>query len=301
MGNTWKEKAHGSIELEGETLVEINDNWLLPDETARAAVIDDMWSAIGLLRYEGFKCKYKGFPYLDAGDKILLIDNDDNENNSIIFNHTFTYNGSYDGEIDTPLVTKTETQLVNNQNTAKKSFRRVELAVDKINGEISSVIETQDEQSQTLTELRQTVGGLETTVEETTQAVSDLEETTKVFTVDLETYSVVIPTGTDKKPLSNQTIQINTYSYFKGSSVTPTIAKSGDHTGITCTTGTNKITFTVSASTAITTENNSYTFTFVYRDSDNHVWSLSKVVMVTLAVKGAQGQQGPQGEQRRTR
>lgn len=141
-----------SIAINGLTEITIEDNPFLINSEERKKVIAELWNAFKELKYLPFKIsEYYGFPYLDVGDKIEILDTDDNKYISFVFNHSFTYNGSFKGSIETSALTKTQTAYKNTNNVRNK-FRQVEYKVDKINGEISSIIEQQTEQENKLTE-----------------------------------------------------------------------------------------------------------------------------------------------------
>lgn len=141
-----------SIVINGLTEITIEDNPFLINSEERKKVIAELWNVFKELKYLPFKIsEYYGFPYLDVGDKIEILDTEDNKYTSFIFNHSFTYNGSFKGSIETNALTKTQTAYKNTNNVRNK-FRQVEYKVDKINGEISSIIEQQTEQENKLTE-----------------------------------------------------------------------------------------------------------------------------------------------------
>ena len=133
-----------SIEEYGLTEIVIEDNYFLIDEIERELVIDNIWNTLKGIKYLPFKTDYYGYPYLDSGDIIYVLDSNDNEYISYVFNHTFKFNGAFSGTLETPAMTKVQTAY-KNINNAKTRFRNVEYKVDKINGEISTIVEEQQE------------------------------------------------------------------------------------------------------------------------------------------------------------
>lgn len=165
-----------SITQNGLTELSIEDNYFLINEVEREKVIEPLWNALKGIKYLPFKTKYYGYPYLDSGDRVKIIDNKDNKYFSYIFNHTFTFNGAYEGNIETQALTKTQTAYKNTQNM-KTKFRKVELAVDKINGKITSVIEQEEEQNQKISNVTQTVDEIRSHISE----IADLTTSAESF------------------------------------------------------------------------------------------------------------------------
>lgn len=170
--NTSVEDA-SSIAQYGRTEVVIEDNFFLINQEEREIAITPIWNSIKGIKYTPFEADYYGYPYLDAGDLITIYDINDNAFLTYIFNHTFTYNGTFSGKIETPALTKTQTAYKNIINTNTK-FRQVERKIDKINGEISDIIHDVDENSDKISEHTQTIGEIKDTVrsvEQTTEAI----------------------------------------------------------------------------------------------------------------------------------
>lgn len=157
-----------SITTNGLTEVVIEDNYFLTDQAEREKAITPLWNAVKGIKYLPFKTEYYGYPYLDAGDLIYVQDAKDKGYVSYVFNHTFTFNGGYDGNLETPAMTKTQTAYKNTINS-KTKFRQVERKIDKINGVIEDVIEQQTETTTKLTKVEQDIDSI-------TQTVSSVEE-----------------------------------------------------------------------------------------------------------------------------
>lgn len=148
--NTTREDEE-SINENGLTELTIADNYFLIDQVEREKVIEPLWNILKGIKYLPFKTTYYGYPYLDVGDIIYVEDIKDNGYISYIFNHKFTFNGSFSGSIETPALTKTQTAY-KNINNVKTKFRNVEYIVDKIKGQISSIVEEQTTITQNLDE-----------------------------------------------------------------------------------------------------------------------------------------------------
>lgn len=132
-----------SIEENGLTELTIEDNYFLIDEEEREIAIQPLWKSLKGLEYVPFKTQYYGYPYLDTGDIIYIVDSKETGYFSYVFNHTFKFNGAFSGTLETPALTKTQTAYKNILDV-KTKFKKVEYKVDKINGEISSIVEEQN-------------------------------------------------------------------------------------------------------------------------------------------------------------
>lgn len=160
-----------SIEENGLTELVIEDNYFLSNQEEREKVIIPLWNILNGIKYLPFKNKYYGYPYLDVGDMIYVVDTNDKGYISYVFNHTFKYDGTFCGSLDTPALTKTQTAYKNTINT-KTKFKRAERKIDKINGVIEDVIEQTTENTQKLTQVEQTVDNI-------SQRVESIEDFTK--------------------------------------------------------------------------------------------------------------------------
>lgn len=169
--NTVREDT-ASITKNGLTEIVIAGNEFLINETEREKVIPEIWECLKGLKYLPFSTDYYGFPYLDCGDKIRILDNKDVEYSSYVLNHKFIYNGTFAGNITTKAITKTQTQYKNN---IKTKFRNVQLLVDKINGRIEGIIEEVDENSEKMTQVLQTVDSITETVSNVTTNIESIK------------------------------------------------------------------------------------------------------------------------------
>lgn len=155
-----------SVAENGLTELVIEDNYFLIDQAERVKAIEPLWNKLKGLKYLPFKTDYYGYPYLDSGDKIKILDSKDNEFESYVFNHTFTFNGAYCGKLETIALTKTQTAY-KNTDTTKIKFRQVERKINKIDGIIEDVIEEQTEHENKLTQALQDIDGIKQLVSNT--------------------------------------------------------------------------------------------------------------------------------------
>lgn len=153
-----------SIENNGLTEIQINDNYFLTDKVEREKVITSIWNSLKGIKYLPFKTNYYGYPYLDCGDMIYIQDAKDVGYVSYVFNHTFKFNGGFSGTLDTPAMTKTQTAYKNTFDL-KTKFKNAERKIDKINGIIEDIVEEQTETSNKLTQHEQTIDAITDKVE----------------------------------------------------------------------------------------------------------------------------------------
>ena len=148
-----------SIARNGLTEIVISGNPFLIDEEQRMLVATELWNNLKGIKYIPFKTSYYGFPYIDSGDFIKILDSKDEECYTFVFNHKFTYNGTFKGEISTTALSKTQT-MYKNTNNIKTKFKETEFKVNKIEGEITSVISDVTEQNDKISKVTQTVNEL---------------------------------------------------------------------------------------------------------------------------------------------
>ena len=172
-----------SVTENGLTELVIEDNYFLIDQAEREKVVTALWNNLKGLKYLPFKTDYYGYPYLDSGDKIKILDSKDNKYETYVFNHTFAFNGAYSGKIETQALTKTQTAY-KNTDTTKIKFRDVQRKIDKINGIIEDVIEEQNEHEYKLTQTIQDVDGIKQKVSNVVEYKREVEGVTEMHLQD---------------------------------------------------------------------------------------------------------------------
>lgn len=172
-----------SITKNGLTELILEDNYFLINQQEREKAIIPLWNSLKGLKYLPFKVEYYGYPYLDSGDLIYIQDTKDIGYVSYIFNHTFTFNGAYSGNIDTEAMTKTQTAYKNTINN-KTKFLQVERKIDKINGQIEDVIEEQTDFSHKLTKTTQNVDSITDEINRIYNFEKEVEGTNEIILED---------------------------------------------------------------------------------------------------------------------
>ena len=208
-------------------------------------------------------------PSVRAGDIITFYDDDGNEYPTIA-QYSLNYNGGWIGGYSLDINSKQRQET-------------------KIKGDIERVKALAVTLDRNLNELR-------IDVRETEQSVEDLANSIEFFSVDLAQENLVISTYKNSKPYNNATYNINYYGYFKGAQITPSVSISGSQNGVTTTSDSTKLMFSVSNTTAIANKTFTYDVTFSYTDTETGTsYSVLKKVMVTLALQGETGPAGQNG------
>ena len=164
---------------ENRCQITIADNYYLTSAEEREAVINGIFNALNGLTYLPIELSYYGYPWLKLGDKIKVKDKSDKEYVTYVMEHTLKYNGAYSGTIKAIALTKTQ-QAYKEAMSLKEWRRNTELAVDKINGKITSITEETTENSQKLTKTEQDVNGLTTKVSSVEQSVENITNTQNI-------------------------------------------------------------------------------------------------------------------------
>lgn len=145
--------------------ITISDNYFLTSEAERNLVINNIYNTLHGLTYLPVTINYYGYPWLKLGQKIKVKDKNDNEYITYLMEHNINYNGGYSGTIASYALSKTQSAY-KEIKTMKQWKRQTELSVDKINGNITSIIEEVDEQNSKINEVTQTVNELRSQISE---------------------------------------------------------------------------------------------------------------------------------------
>lgn len=165
---------------ENRCQITIADNYYLTSAEEREAIINGIFNALNGLTYLPIELSYYGYPWLKLGDKIKVKDKDDKEYVTYVMEHTLKYNGAYSGTIKAIALTKTQ-QAYKEVLSLKEWRRNTELAVDKINGKITSIAEETTENSQKINKVEQDVDGTTAKISlvenETNSKIDELKHT----------------------------------------------------------------------------------------------------------------------------
>ena len=139
----YRENA-GGVAANGRLQLVISDNPFLDDK--RDEVIDSMLQTVLGLQLYPYTLSWRGDPVLDLYDKIRVQDLDGNYYPVIYTGETIDYDGGMKSEaaIKTPAATVDQTAV---GTSVKEILRRTQLSVDKANGKIESLVQSQEELS----------------------------------------------------------------------------------------------------------------------------------------------------------
>ena len=210
-------KSDTSIQQNGLHELRIEDNQLLSTND-RVNYIDEMWDYLKNFEYYSFDIDTRGVIFLEPIDKFSLkIGN--NTYSTILLNSELQI---FDGVVesiysDSPKNTITEYKYASKTDkTQKKTF----LLIDKQNGKIQAVVNEQSNQSSKLSQLEisngiitEQVSSMQTTIDETTNAVVEIEnKVTQTITdsnAQFEIINSTLENGVEKLKNSLVSIDIN--------------------------------------------------------------------------------------------
>lgn len=153
-----------SIAENGIIEIRLSNISFLNSEAQRELAIQDLYDTLHDLNYIPFSTNYYGYPYIDSGDIIKLKSVKSGATYySYALNHTFTYNGGFSGKLEAPALTDVENEYKETTD-AKNAIRNTELRVNKIDGEISAVIEEIGDRSEKTTSITQDIDTIESKV-----------------------------------------------------------------------------------------------------------------------------------------
>lgn len=133
-----------NVAIDGNIEVSIVDNPFINSESKRLSVISDMFDVINGYKYNPYTLEYRGFPYLEIGDVIIVEQMNEEEIAVPIYELNLKWTGALYGKINAKALSLTETKYRYISTTAQK-IRNAEVLVDKVNGEISLVASELDE------------------------------------------------------------------------------------------------------------------------------------------------------------
>ena len=173
--------------------------------------------------------------------------------------------------------------------------------VDKLETTMTNTTKLVNEQGKTIGILETKQSQTEQTVDEMSSSISavgtrvtTIENSVPKYQTELDIYNITIPVDAEFKPLENKDYSVGYSTKFEGSEVESTVSSQSENTGITFGLSNNKITLSVLTSTAITSLSNEFVIDFSYT-KDSTTYTDSKKIIVTLALKGNTGVKGDTG------
>lgn len=140
-----------SIEENGEHQLYIDAKYILYNEELRLMAIQGIWEKVNGLEYYDLKLTTPlGKPFLNLGDKIRVITNEEDTYDTYLLKHTFTYNGTFASVIESPSMTSQEEKMKNSTKSITEKTRDTELIVNKQAGTIEEIIREADDTNERL-------------------------------------------------------------------------------------------------------------------------------------------------------
>lgn len=295
---------------ESKVELRIDNNYILDPQNnsetdRRYTVISPIYNQVNNFSFIPFSMKTQDVDNklsINIGDKISYVDIWGNSLVSYVMSKKITYLGgnpidddNYEITLSAEEIKETSTDYSYGSSIENKLLK-VERKADKQEGKITDLISKTNETSEQLSQVTQTVEGVEINVSNVSKQVETIEKTVPKYQTELDIYNITIPVDETKKPLENKDYLVGYKTTFEGTEVSSIISSQSENAGITFGLSNNKITLSVLTSTAITNVNNEFVIDFSYTKSAA-TYTDSKKIVVTLALKGATGAKGEQGEQ----
>ena len=183
----------------GETELVISDNPFAYNQAKRAELIEAGRNLFGLT-YTPMSMDMIGYIYLNCKDKIRAINLNNETFDTYLLNHTITYEGTTSDSMESPAMTKTETQYKFTSPMAQ-ALRHTEILVDKANQRIDAIIENVSENSEKIVELELTIDGI-------TSTVSSIE--TNIETIETNVEAAQTAAENAQETADNVSLQLTT-------------------------------------------------------------------------------------------
>ena len=162
--------------------------------------------------------------------------------------------------------------------------------VDSLTTTMTNTTKLVDEQGNTIGELQEKQSKTEQTVDKISSSVSSVEkkvekveQSVPKYQVELDIYNITIPVDSSNKPLENKDYFINYKTNFEGEEVESDVSSESNNPGITFGLSNNQIVLSVLTSTAITNLTNEFVIDFSYTNEDE-IYKISKKVIVNLNI-----------------
>ncbi len=162
--------------------------------------------------------------------------------------------------------------------------------VDKLETTMTNTTKLVNKQGETIGILETKQSQTEQTVDEMSSSISavgtrvtTIENSVPKYQTELDIYNITIPVDAEFKPLENKDYSVGYSTKFEGSEVESTVSSQSDNTGITFGLSNNKITLSVLTSTAITSLSNEFVIDFSYI-KDGTTYTDSKKLVVDLLI-----------------
>ena len=274
-----------SVATNGLTELKIIDNQIM-NLNNRADYLPNILGKLNGLEYYTNDFSSTGITYYDICDK-YNVKIGENTYPCVMFNDEIWVTQGLEENVFTEMPEETKTDY----SKSDKDDRRINQAyiiVDKQNQQTNALLSQVEENSEKIVKFDATIEDIKSSVSTTETLVKDLENSIDLFSVDLSQYTLTIPTDSSKKPLETRNYDVNFYGYYKGKQVVPSVTVDNSNAGITTSTTSTYIRFSVDINNIIANLTNNYTLTFTYNSPDG-VYKLTKNIVLTLSTQGKDG------------
>ena len=141
----------------GDNEVVINEDYFLYNATLRQKAITNIYNRLKGLTYVDLKLTtYTGKPFIKVGSKIRVIYEGKTYDTYALI-HTFKYDGTFTSIIESPALTKQETQIKNDVSL-KEIIKNTQLIVNKQEGKINGLVTKTEDLEKEVTTTKETNG-----------------------------------------------------------------------------------------------------------------------------------------------
>lgn len=128
-----------SIDLYGEHSITISEDYILYDVDLRTQAIKKIYERLNGFKYVDSKMVcYYGKPFLKIGNKIRIYVTDIEYIDTYVLKHLFTYDGSFESTIESPVLTEQEIKTKQDISLGQ-ALRDTQIKVNKQEGVIESI------------------------------------------------------------------------------------------------------------------------------------------------------------------
>lgn len=128
-----------NIDLYGEHSITISEDYILYDADLRAQAIEKIYERLNGFKYVDSKIvSYYGKPFLKIGNKIRIYVTDTDYIDTYVLKHLFTYDGSFESTIESPVLTEQEVKTKQDISLGQ-ALRDTQIKVNKQEGFIESI------------------------------------------------------------------------------------------------------------------------------------------------------------------
>ena len=135
-GENVARQEDGMVASDGNIPLTIIDNDFINTEAKRQSVIGTIYEHILGYKYYPYTLEYRGFPYLELGDIVVITKIDDTPIYSPIYEMIIRYDGGLYGKLQAEALSLTQTKYLNTK-TLSQRVKTAEIKVDKVEGEVT--------------------------------------------------------------------------------------------------------------------------------------------------------------------